>query len=567
MKIQRTFSVTMITALVVLLAPHGHLLADDDRPERDERYRSDRHHPHDDDDDDNKKKGPRDKKGPKGKKDRDPHGGRLGFCVRGDRGRLCSKCAKALVRRLEDVPAFQDGRLGTEELLINAVRNRFTAAPAFPPAGLDPNEIVSRDHLDEDGRTLRFLSREDLAELARGEGFAVRPIHFDPVLGPSELQNWPPVPPPDGFPIPGPGLLPPPPPPDNLNIGEFLDDIHTQLSPNVNGYALRIRRDGQTVGVLQWNWARNPNLGDLPGLGWNSDRRMHVASISKFMTAIGLVHLLQNTGGLDADDAILPWLPAYWNPNVGSNASITFDHLMDHRSGFSTGGSSSNWQTMKSNVKAGSPGVGGADYENMNFGLIRILISTIGGYINPNTSFGPEFINDILWDVVTQNAYNDYMQTYVFNPVGAFPVLDTNALTALAYRFDGTGPGWNSGDLAASCGGFGWHMTINEILGVVRALRMGQLVDFPDYTELWNRSWGLNSPLNGELITDFGVLYYKAGKWTSGSNPLTARTEQCFVLFAPIKQIEVAVFVNSNVTAADISLTNVVRTAFINNIE
>ena len=223
---------------------------------------------------------------------------------------------------------------------------------------------------------------------------------------------------------------------------------------------------------------------------------------------------------------------------------------------------------MKNNVEAGvqSSDIGDFDYENMNFGLIRILIATIGGYINPGTNFGFEVINDILWDAITWAAYNDYMQTYVFNPVGAHPVIDTNAQSVLAYRFDGTGPGWDTGNFSGSAGGVGWHMTVNEILDVTRALTKAQLVSIGSFSDIINRSWGLNSPLGGEA-TDAGNIYYKAGLWRDSGNPAVARVEQGFVLFQPTKQIEIVVFVNSNVGMTGASLTNIVRFVFASNIQ
>jgi hypothetical protein len=141
---------------------------------------------------------------------------------------------------------------------------------------------------------------------------------------------------------------------------------------------------------------------------------MHIASISKFMTAIGLARML-DAEGIDTEDSIIDYLPEYWNPgpNVGA---INFEDLMNHLSGFGTGTSNSDWNTMRTNVEAGVAlsDVGNKnDYENMNFGLIRILMSTIGGYINTQADFGNTQDNDIMWDSITSASYEEYMNDNV----------------------------------------------------------------------------------------------------------------------------------------------------------
>lgn len=497
--------------------------------------------------------------------------GRLKICEKGNaRKVLLPKCLQRLMElpetraMIEEIPAIRDGRISFEDLRVVAERNRIVEEALIPMD--DPNEDAADDHVEEDGRTPRFLSDEDLRLLRATELLQLAPVELDPDFGPIDLQNYPPIPPPDPFPLPGPGFSPPPPNPNHLDVGGFLEDFHAAIAANVNGYALKLRHQGQTIGLLQWNWARNPNVGDAPALGWNTNRRMHIASISKFMTAIGLVHLLEQVGGLDADDTMWPYLPAYWNRTAGSNGNITFAHLMDHRSGFSTGGSASDWQTMKSNVEAGVSffDIGDPDYENMNFGLVRILMATIGGYIDPNTNFGFEFMNDLLWDAITQSAYNNYMQTYVFNPVGAYPTLDTNIYTVLAYPWNSSNAGWNSGNLAGSAGGVGWHMTITEILDVTRAFRKANIVSLGGMADIIQNSWGLNSPIGGES-TLAGNIYYKAGRWTFVSNANINWTEQCFVILLP-NEMELVVFVNSQITSQGMSLTNLVRTIFVNNI-
>lgn len=492
-----------------------------------------------------------------------------------ERARRDPKCIEALFEApefegvLENVPALRDGRVSLERLLIQSAR-RIVSEPGGLPEGDDPNEQDFKGLYERDGRTLVKLTREQLADLENAPERAISPIDLDPKNGPSSLANYPTFPPPDPFPLPQPGFSPPPPNNNDLDVAGFMDDMHAALSNSANGYALKIRQNGQTIGILQWNWARNPDVGDSPARGWNTDRRMHVASMSKLMTAIGLVHLMEATPGVDADDFMLPWLPKYWDKNQGGNSLVTFDNLMNHMSGYSTGGSASDFATMKSNVEAGAnAGMVGVtpDYENMNFGLIRILIATIGGYIHPSTNFGLEFMNDLFWDAMTTAAYEDYMQTYVFNPVAAFPVFDTNTETVLAYRWDSGTAGWDSGDLSCCGGGYGWHMTITEILNVVRAFRAGNIVSLGGESDILNRSWGLNSPLNGES-TLAGLIYYKPGRWTTNSNRALGRTEQGVVMLLP-DDIEIVIFVNSEVSdgmGGFFSLQNLARTVYINNI-
>jgi hypothetical protein len=502
-----------------------------------------------------------------------PLKGRLNRCAdKHTHGRMTSDCLAALLDNRETaamidaIPALRQGRLTVRDLEIAVARSEIGEPPLLL-RDADANEADASAHVEADGRTPVFLSARELSSLESAEGFDVQAIELDPDFGPTELQNYPPPEPPDPFPLPPPGFSPPPPNPYTLDVAGFLDDFHAAISPNVNGYALKMRHKGATVGILQWNWARNPNVGDAPALGWNTERRMHVASVSKFMTAIGLIHLLEHTPGLDAYDVMFQALPAYWNRTAGSNEFITFSDLMNHVSGFSTGGSASDWQTMKSNVEAGVSfgAIGSPDYENMNFGLIRIMIATIGGYIAPATDFGSDLFNDLIWDAVTIAAYDDYMQTYVFNPVGAYPTLDTNLNTVLAYRFDGATAGWDSGDLSGSSGGFGWHMTIGEILDVARAFRTGQIVSLGGMSDILQESWGLNSPIGGESFAPIGTAYYKAGRWTTNLDPSLGRTEQCFLFMMP-NEMELVVFVNSEISSQGTSLTNLVRTLFNNNI-
>lgn len=338
-----------------------------------------------------------------------------------------------------------------------------------------------------------------------------------------------------------------------LNVSGFGESFHAAIKDSVAGYALRIGKNGQTIYTLQWNWAQTPADSSL---GWNPNRRMHIASVSKLMTGIAMVRLLHEKN-ISLDTKIINYLPSYWSK--GSNINdITFRHLLTHRSGFSTGGSSSNYPFMKSNVAAGVSGVGSYDYENMNFGLCRILIAVINGNINKNANFGG-FFNDLIWDAVTINAYEDYVKQKVFAPAGVSgPALTKPGSPARAYPFPVAGNGWNSGNLTSMAGGAAWHMSINEILAVMHTFRRtGNIVPPSVAQDALDDGLGVDRIIN----TAAGKLYDKNGLWRDGNQ----RTEQSVATFMP-GGMDVVVFTNSPIGANGASLRNLVRDLYQANI-
>ena len=91
---------------------------------------------------------------------------------------------------------------------------------------------------------------------------------------------------------------------------------------------------------------------------------------------------------------------------------------MTHTSGLAYGAtnSRSDFEWMKSQIAAGTTRIGQYSYQNMNFGLCRILLATINGNIPVDWTmpgwlgwlFGNEF-NDIFWDLITIRAYAAYV--------------------------------------------------------------------------------------------------------------------------------------------------------------
>lgn len=339
-----------------------------------------------------------------------------------------------------------------------------------------------------------------------------------------------------------------------LNIGAFGQQFHNSIKDKVTGYAFQLRKNGAPVYTLIWNWAQTPANASQ---GWTLDTRMHVASVSKLVTAMAMMKLLDSKG-ISYDAKIINYLPAYWakGPNI---SQISFRNLFNHTSGFSTGGSSSDFLFMKNRVQMGVPSVGSYDYENMNFGLCRVLLAIINGNISKNANYG--IVNDQIWDVVTINAYKNYVQANVFTPAGVNNVSFEPLLgykNALAYKFPHLNQGgWDSGNLASVSGGAGWRLSVNEMLKVMDAFRRkNTIVPAAKAQLLLDSAFGIDQIIN----TPAGKLYNKNGSW--GSN---GRTEQCVAYFLP-EGMELVVFVNSPINTTGDSLRGLVKDVYVANL-
>ncbi|HJZ28769.1 MAG TPA: serine hydrolase domain-containing protein, partial [Streptosporangiaceae bacterium] len=243
---------------------------------------------------------------------------------------------------------------------------------------------------------------------------------------------------------------------------------------------------------------------------------------------------------------IIDYLPGYWvkGPHVDQ---ITFAELMTHTSGLAFGAtnSRSDFEWMKSQIAAGTTNIGDYNYQNMNFGLCRILLATINGNIPVDWTL-PSWLdwlfdfNDIFWDLITIRAYGSYVASRVFAPAGVTgPDFNHDAADALAYNFPVTGNGWNSGDLMSMAGGAAWHMSVDDLLKVMATFRRsGTIVNTAQAQAMLDDGFGID----WSVSTPLGRYYAKNGIWNDNSG----HREQGVAFFLPLN-MELVVLVNSPV--------------------
>jgi CubicO group peptidase (beta-lactamase class C family) len=359
-------------------------------------------------------------------------------------------------------------------------------------------------------------------------------------------------------PAPGPG---PTPVVYGFDAAGFIHDLEDQLTGNVAGFSIGLNENGSTIAQPSWNWAKEPQDG---GEAWTPDTRMHVASLSKIVTAIAMTKLLDEAG-ISPAAPIIGYLPAYWvkGPNVDQ---ITFFDLLAHTSGlaFQTTNSRSDFEWMKYQIAVGTSTLnrGQYDYQNMNYGLCRILLATVNGNVPVDWLFpGWQGSPDSLWDCSTITAYASYVADEVFAPSGVSgPGFTHDPADALAYNFPVASNGWNSRDLTRMVGGAGWHMSVNELLQVMGTFRRGGTIVSPDQAQaMLEAGFGINC----SVPTDVGTYYVKFGGWSRDSD----QEEQCEAFFLPLN-MELVVLVNSPVNGEPegTTLYQWVKSAYLNNI-
>ena len=350
-------------------------------------------------------------------------------------------------------------------------------------------------------------------------------------------------------------LFKPAPPPGGLpyylDVGAFQVALDSALKGVVAGYVAQLRQSDQVLFTNAWQYAKLPQDGSEQ---WTAAVQMHVASVSKLMTAMAMMVLLRDHN-ISPDAHIIDFLPDYWakGPNI---EHITFRNLFNHTSGLK-GYYLVGFKMIKSAIAHGDDRDqrGLYNYQNLNYGLCRILLAVINGNINKNAYFPPPpfppELNDNMWDLVTINAYEAFLQEKVFKPSGTAVVatLDHFPAFALAYRGPGdTEPGWNSGNMQESCGCDGWHISVNDLLNVMGQFRRGNgILTIADAQKMLDNGFGVdplsgNSALPAALTTPAGNLYCKPGDWHDPNN----QDEQSLAYFLP-EDMELVVFVNSPV--------------------
>lgn len=315
-----------------------------------------------------------------------------------------------------------------------------------------------------------------------------------------------------------------------FNIDFFEEQLINQLGTQSVGFSYTISLNGQwkrkgATGMAQTSADRNIEM--------TEDTRMNIASISKFITTIAVLKIIEDDPQLDLDDEIGSFLPNDWNP-TNDVGEITFRQLMNHTSGLhintNDGENGQLYDNLKDVVQNTPVGSKTFDYVNINFAFFRILIPKMIniGNLNSETEYA--------------NAYENYIQSQVLNPIGIYGAnLKQEGFDALLYRFPyDNSLGINPGDWTLISGAGGWYMSAFQLAHFIAYVWHSEdLVSKEMRHQMNNSLLGLSESVdNGE----HGFYQAKGGGLRYGSSP--KKGLDCMFMNYP-NGIQVVVLLNS----------------------
>ncbi len=334
----------------------------------------------------------------------------------------------------------------------------------------------------------------------------------------------------------------------SFDVDLFEQNIIDALAGQTVGYAFSIGWQGNLYnGGSSLGLARTD--ADEPSRNQSPNKEMHVASVSKTLTAIVILRLLEENN-LTPDSLIAPWLPGDWAVGAGVE-SQTFEDYLTHESGFAQKGAGNDYAALQAAI-AQPLGSTGFQYSNANYGLMRVLSARLQGFD----------VSTIWWfppDALSTGLFLSYAQG-LFESIGV--EVDCRVVDAdptIQYNFPHNDqPGYLEPDRRMTCGGVGWTISSNEIGAVLANLRYTEnLVSAEARDWMTDRYLGFNDPANyGWVVGDMGTYSMHGGDWGHGPGEAHA----CAVMF-PI-QAEAGLVINSERGGSMAYQCSLLRNAF-----
>lgn len=334
-----------------------------------------------------------------------------------------------------------------------------------------------------------------------------------------------------------------------LALDKFSQNLSAAYQDSSVGWAYTIWKKGKLLYDRSGGFKVSPvdALGN-EGLPFLSSTRIHVASMSKTITAIAIAKLVDQKK-IKLGDRVKPFLPSYWKLHPDFE-QLTILDLVAMKSGLDgpLDAFSSSTASLKKLMESGpNPEKRGKfNYQNTSYGLLRVIIAYATGYKELRPA-----ADSLILGVVTANMYKDFVNEYLFKPAG-INLADckiTDLTPAFQYPFPyknetGELTGWtgpsSNGDLSEYAGGFGWYLSAGDAAKLINATFVGKkLLSDQALSELFK----LDFPFKTRKNTH-GEYFGSGGDWGHPTEDGGWRGIHAYYYCFP-EDVVVSLFVNS----------------------
>lgn len=259
----------------------------------------------------------------------------------------------------------------------------------------------------------------------------------------------------------------------------------------VVGYSYAIVQSGKLKNARGKGWARAPWEDLEPSVAMSLDQRMTVASISKTVTAVGTMYLVDQ-GQLSLGEPFYPLIEDEF-PNAGAGVdTITIRQLLTHTSGLSA----SNCGAMASSIAA--PAAGNSfDYENVNYCTLRKVIEHVSG-----------------------EDYVKFIQDKILAPmdISTMSCAKTSTTPTLYYNTSGDQGGKQWPDYTTTCGAYGWYASAIDLAKFLAHFRYNTVLSQGIQSQMLSDCPSSGYCLGWRVTSgDRGQYFHHGGDWINGN--------------------------------------------------
>lgn len=318
----------------------------------------------------------------------------------------------------------------------------------------------------------------------------------------------------------------------SFDIYLFEQNIKDALTNNSVGFAYAINQNGMLEREGAVGKARTEADGDV---SMTVHTPINIASVSKTITTVAALRVIEDNPLVDLDDKIAPYLPLTWELGPGMD-EVTFEELLSHTSGieFSGGKDDQSYVNLKQVVKTGVTGPKSYAYSNVGISLFRILIPNLQKEYTAPVDLNPaEEFAYIYWS---------YVMNEIFDPMSltkAYLNEPDNAAYLYSYPDDGS-DGQKTGDWALTSAAGGWFLSAHELAKFMAHVRYNDGIISPASRAIMDeKNLGWTETVEG----DHGTYHAKGGALNYGEAP-TIKGVRTIIINYPYG-VQASVIVNS----------------------